>query len=164
MRWSEQLFVAVVVAAVVAQPTPTFSDVPAPISGAPTLSAYGPSGLLCIKIQGLPSDRGMVRVAIYHSRESYVARRGSFRKAVLPIAERSCEWVLDGLPYGEYAVMFYQDANGNARLDRSRLGLPLEPFGFSNNARPRLGPPPYERVKFDVTSDLTTLLITTQGT
>jgi uncharacterized protein (DUF2141 family) len=38
------------------------------------------------------------------------------------------------VPPGTYAVAVFQDLNGNGRLDRTPLGLPLEPYGFSNNA------------------------------
>ncbi|ANY84779.1 hypothetical protein BB934_38335 (plasmid) [Microvirga ossetica] len=35
---------------------------------------------------------------------------------------------------GTYAIAIFQDLNGNGRLDRTPLGLPLEPYGFSNDA------------------------------
>lgn len=35
---------------------------------------------------------------------------------------------------GTYAIAVFQDLNGNGRLDRTPLGLPLEPYGFSNDA------------------------------
>jgi len=38
------------------------------------------------------------------------------------------------VPPGTYAVAVFQDLNGNGRLDRTPLGLPLEPYGFSNDA------------------------------
>ena len=34
----------------------------------------------------------------------------------------------------------YQDANGNGRLDRTGLGLPLEPYGFSGAVGRRARP------------------------
>lgn len=37
------------------------------------------------------------------------------------------------LPPGRYAIQLYQDSNGNAQLDQSRRGIPLEPVGFSSN-------------------------------
>lgn len=116
-------------------------------------------GTLRIKILDLPSSRGVVKVSLYRSREAYASRRGSFRKAVLPISGGSCEWLVDQLPYGEYAAMFYHDQNANGVLDRNRLGMPVEAFGFSNNARPRLGPPPYERVRFELESFVATIEI-----
>jgi uncharacterized protein (DUF2141 family) len=44
------------------------------------------------------------------------------------------KFVFEGLAPGKYAIAAYQDLNGNGNLDRSKLGLPLEPFGFSNES------------------------------
>ncbi|WP_375463817.1 DUF2141 domain-containing protein [uncultured Methylobacterium sp.] len=41
---------------------------------------------------------------------------------------------------GAYAVAAFQDLNGNGRLDRTDLGLPLEPYAFSGEAGRRARP------------------------
>lgn len=41
---------------------------------------------------------------------------------------------------GIYAVAAFEDLNGNGVLDRSQNGLPLEPYGFSNNVGRRSTP------------------------
>jgi uncharacterized protein (DUF2141 family) len=38
------------------------------------------------------------------------------------------------VPAGRYAVAAYQDVDGTGALRRGKLGIPLEPFGFSNGA------------------------------
>jgi len=71
-----------------------------------------------------------------------------------------CLWVIESLPYGEYAVMLYHDENGNDKLDKNIVGVPKEPYGFSNNARARLGLPlyeQYEQVKFLFEAEAATL-------
>jgi uncharacterized protein (DUF2141 family) len=131
---------------------------------ASTTTAGQDQALLRVKILGLRSSRGLVKVGLYRSEESYKTRRGSFRKAELPIARQGSEWVLEGLPPGEYALMFYHDENGNRRLDKNLFGIPVEAFGFSNNARPRLGPPSYEQIKFEVGSGEQTIEVRAQST
>ena len=42
---------------------------------------------------------------------------------------------------GDYAVAIYHDENGNGQLDKRLFGIPKEPYGFSNNYRPRLSAP-----------------------
>ncbi|MDP4002050.1 DUF2141 domain-containing protein [Methylobacterium sp. NEAU K] len=41
---------------------------------------------------------------------------------------------------GVYAVAAFQDSNGDGRLDRTGLGLPLEPYGFSGAVARRARP------------------------
>lgn len=55
------------------------------------------------------------------------------------------------LPNGQYAVAVFQDINGNGSLDANIVGMPTEPFGFSNNARGTFGPPDFSDVMFSVT-------------
>ncbi len=42
--------------------------------------------------------------------------------------------VFRDVPPGLYAVAAFEDVNGNGRLDRTGLGLPTEPYGFSGGA------------------------------
>ena len=58
---------------------------------------------------------------------------------------------LHDIPPGTYAIETFQDINSNNKMDTSWFGFPLEPFGFSRDARPRLSKPSFARVKFEVT-------------
>lgn len=49
-----------------------------------------------------------------------------------------------------YAVSAFLDENGNGRLDRNAFGLPKEPWGVSNNARPALRAPRFSEARFSV--------------
>src|ERR1700761_6595855 len=53
-----------------------------------------------------------------------------------------------GVPPGVYAIETYQDVNCNDKMDPTGLGLPLEPYGFSNDAHPVLSKPRFSKVKF----------------
>ncbi|MBX9933920.1 MAG: DUF2141 domain-containing protein [Methylobacterium sp.] len=48
--------------------------------------------------------------------------------------------VFRGVQPGVYAVAAFQDVNGNGKLDRTGLGLPLEPYGFSGEVARRARP------------------------
>lgn len=51
-----------------------------------------------------------------------------------PSLAPSLRFAFPDVPPGTYAVAVFQDINGNGQLDRTPLGLPLEPYGFSNEA------------------------------
>ena len=53
-------------------------------------------------------------------------------------------------PPGTYAIQTFQDVNSNDKMDTNWLGLPLEPFGFSHDAKPFLSKPSFDDVKFTV--------------
>lgn len=57
---------------------------------------------------------------------------------------------LKGIPDGKYAFSIFHDKNDNGKLDTSFLGLPMEPFGFSNNPSIIFGPPSFDKAKIKV--------------
>jgi uncharacterized protein (DUF2141 family) len=105
---------------------------------------------LTIRIDGLSSTEGRVAARLFDSKESYRGRAEPLRSALLEVRGSSAEWVLDDLPRGTYAAAVYHDRNGNGMLDRGPLGVPSEPYGFSNDARGKFGPPAFGKVKFVV--------------
>lgn len=108
-----------------------------------------PHGTLTVNVLGLPSSQGTVRFGLYHSKESYNARKGALRVADLIVSNKQCIWTITDLPYGEYAVMLYHDENDNHKIDKNFLGIPKEGFGFSNDAEPGFGAPYYSESKFN---------------
>jgi uncharacterized protein (DUF2141 family) len=43
------------------------------------------------------------------------------------------------------AIAVYHDENNDGQLNRNRLGIPTERYGFSRNARGLTGPPGFEQ-------------------
>jgi uncharacterized protein (DUF2141 family) len=115
---------------------------------------------LTIRAAGLTTGQGNVAFALFDSERSYDDRTEPVRRAFIPARDGACEWVVEGLPPGKYAAMAYHDRNGNGQLDRrKRLGIPKEPYGFSNNAQALFGPPKFEKARFDVSERQTRIEI-----
>lgn len=57
-----------------------------------------------------------------------------------PARDSSARFAFRDVAPGTYAVAAFQDANGDGRLDRTGLGLPLEPYGFSGEVGRRARP------------------------
>jgi uncharacterized protein (DUF2141 family) len=52
------------------------------------------------------------------------------------------------IPKGVYAVRLYQDVNKDGKIETGMFSIPLEPFGFSNNASATFGPPSFGEASF----------------
>ncbi len=61
-------------------------------------------------------------------------------------------FVFDDLPPGAYAIIAFQDLDGTGTLPRSKLGLPLEPYGLSNDAG-RLRRPTFQQAAFQLDAE-----------
>ena len=51
---------------------------------------------------------------------------------------------------GRYAIKLFHDLDGTGKLTRNFLGIPQEPYAFSNNATGSMGPPDFAAAAFDV--------------
>ena len=49
--------------------------------------------------------------------------------------------MVEGLAPGQYGAMIFQDLNKDGKMNFNLVGMPLEPYGFSNNSRGLFGPP-----------------------
>ena len=63
------------------------------------------TGELTVKVVGLDSGDGAVRIGLFSTPETYEAKSGPFRGTSMKIEGLKCVWVLDKVPYGDYAVM-----------------------------------------------------------
>ena len=103
---------------------------------------------LTIRIENVSAKGGILRLGLY-DRASYPddnAKPAAF--ADVPAQAGETVVVLKNLTPGVYALEMFQDINANGKMDQSWIGLPLEPFGFSRDARPFLSKPGFDEVKF----------------
>lgn len=110
-------------------------------------SADGPR--ILVSIEGLRSDRGEVRGALFSSAHGWTEAGHEIATCRARIHAHHATCVIEGVGAGRYAFAFLHDENGNGALDRDFLGWPQEGFGFSNDAAPSLGPPSFDAASFE---------------
>jgi uncharacterized protein (DUF2141 family) len=72
-----------------------------------------------------------VYVAVYRDPRSWLGEK-PFRYERGEMKAGLGRAVVPKLPEGKYAMLAYCDKNGNGKLDENLLGVPKEPYGFSN--------------------------------
>ncbi|GGD17008.1 DUF2141 domain-containing protein [Aquisalinus flavus] len=95
----------------------------------------------------LAGTGGEVLVSLFADADSWQANeplRGLSRAA----DSARIEVTLEDLPPGTYAIKAFHDVNGNGKLDTNLIGVPTEPYGFSNGQAGRFGPPSFEAASF----------------
>jgi len=112
---------------------------------------------LTIEILGLNSYEGQVRVAVFTTNDDF-PDKGTYQKSISLDPTKKVQ-VAFTLPEGDYAVAAYHDKNGNGELDTNMIGIPKEDYGFSNDARGRMGPPSFDDAKVTVQQPAQTIQI-----
>lgn len=105
---------------------------------------------LTVEVTGLRAAQGQVAVTLYpDDGRRFLAPKGKLARqrvvARSPVTQ-ACFW----LPQpGVYALAVYHDANADQDFNRSRTnGMPIEGFGFSNDAPTKIGLPEFAKVRF----------------
>lgn len=115
-----------------------------------------PENDLKVVLTDIRAARGQVWIAVYDSPAHYMSYDKSKIRArqVLDVrAEGSLSCSFSGLPAGSYAITCFHDINGNGELDTNFLGIPTEPYGVSNNSRPKFRAPRWEEARFEWKAD-----------
>jgi uncharacterized protein (DUF2141 family) len=118
-----------------------------------------PSSPLRLRIAGVDPDQGPVRVAVFTAAEAFPNYQQASNKAVLPSASTTLHGEIDGVKAEAVAIAVYQDLNNDGQLNRSSYGIPTEPYGFSNNARGKMGPPSFDAAQVQIGSNSTVIPI-----
>jgi uncharacterized protein (DUF2141 family) len=76
-------------------------------------------------------------------------RGDAYQEVRAPIHDQSSLCVFTGVPAGKYAIVVYHDENANGHFDQNAFGMPMEGYGFSNNAAPLFDAPNFAAASFD---------------
>ncbi|MFK7914163.1 MAG: DUF2141 domain-containing protein [Pseudomonadales bacterium] len=103
---------------------------------------------LHLSIDNIRTDQGPIMIQVMNSEAAFNGKAAAIASLILPAREGSVSAVLNALPAGEYAIRVMHDVDGDGELKTNMVGMPKEPWGISNNAAGRFGPPQWEDARF----------------
>lgn len=106
---------------------------------------------LQVTVTNIKGHKGDIIIGIFDSDENFL-KKPIDGKLAKPSGD-SITVIFENLKPGKYAVSVLHDANKNKDLDKNKLGIPKEGFGFSNNVLGAMGPPSFERAQIDLTAE-----------
>lgn len=107
---------------------------------------------LTLTVSNITSVEGTIEIGLFNKNGKFLERGEAFRSISVPVNSASESVVITDLPKGVYAISLYHDKNGNGVCDRNFFGIPKEPYGFSNNFKPKFSAPAFEDCAFTLTS------------
>ena len=117
------------------------------ITAATATALNAQAASLELTVTGLNRVEGHVLVAVFDQAEVWLKGK-PLRSARAKVEGGEIKLQLDDLPEGAtLALSVVHDLNDNKRLDMNVIGMPTEPYGFSNNASGTFGPPSFEAAK-----------------
>lgn len=103
-----------------------------------------------ISVTNLRNAKGVVRACMTTNPDIFPRCREdpASHRTVLPASE-DLTITFTGVEPGDYAIALLHDENDNGKADRVLGMMPKEGFGFSRDAKVRMGPPKFKDAVFE---------------
>lgn len=100
-------------------------------------------------IEDIQHDKGKLYVQLFQGEENF--KKGeAYNVAIVNAQQGSLSVTFNNVEPGDYAIRYFHDENNNRDFDNNMFGMPIEGYGFSNNATVNFGPPSYQQMTFVV--------------
>lgn len=103
-----------------------------------------------VKILDIRNSTGAVACALFESSAGFPTEylHAATNIMIIKIRDQQARCDFEDIPPGTYALAVVHDENMNGKLDVNWLGVPLEGYGFSNDAKALLGAPAFSAASF----------------
>lgn len=107
--------------------------------------AFAQNKSLIVEVDGIKARGGSVVVALFDNEADYLVKH-KYSTSV-DVNGPKVTAVFENVEAGDYAVAVIHDLDESGSLNKNRLGIPTEGFGFSNNEMGVFGPPAFKKAK-----------------
>lgn len=107
-------------------------------------------GELVLEIKNIESACGVLQIAVYDEPHFLEEGKALFQTTTLVQTQQDLRIPITNIPFGRYAIAAYHDVNNNGKLDKNYLGIPVEPYAFSNNPRVKWRSPTFEETQIEL--------------
>lgn len=118
---------------------------------------------LRVIIDNLSTNDGEIEISVYTPKNKFPEENGQLKKYRFKPENLKLDVQLKDLPYGELAIALYHDENNNGKIDKNMIGIPTEPYGFSNNYKPTIKAPNFDNCKFTYSKESNEVRISLLG-
>ena len=108
---------------------------------------------ITVTVEDIRSNSGSVGIALYEEGADFPDGEPLKAESISLRGSGSVEYTFEDVPAGDYAVAVMHDENDNGDMDFNEYGMPMEGFGFSNEAMGDMGPPDFDMAAFTADED-----------
>ena len=109
---------------------------------------------ITVVIENIERDQGKIMLQFLSGEAEFEGERDATGRFIVRAQTGAMRISTSNLPAGDYAIRVLHDVNDNDELDTNYIGLPTEPYAFSNNATGNFGPPNWDDVMFTLSGSV----------
>ena len=106
---------------------------------------------LTLEFEATEFNGGSILFALFNSEDSHMVN--NYKEASSSFKDGKAKIVIENLSEGFYSFSYFHDVNSNSELDKNMVGIPKEPYGFSNDQKGNFGPPDFQESKIEIKTD-----------
>ena len=104
---------------------------------------------LAVTVEDVRSADGALLVSVVRGARGFDGEDEPVARMMVRPIVPAAKFSLD-LPPGTYGIRMFHALGGDGDLNTNLIGIPSEPWAFSNNAVGSFGPPKWGKVRFEV--------------
>jgi uncharacterized protein (DUF2141 family) len=134
-----------------------FATITIAASSVPHAAHAGNTATIVLEVSTFRNTHGFLGCQLYPKGEDFPDNWSAHRdmRKRVPVTGPTTSCTFPDMPPGTYGAAVIHDENGNGKLDKNFLGMPLEGYGISNNHTHALSRPTWNESKFAVAADTT---------
>lgn len=109
---------------------------------------------ITINISNIQENAGTIEVGVYDTGENFLESGHTYKTYSIPVKNNKASLLIEDLPAGNYAISLYHDENSDGKCNRNFIGIPKEPYAFSNNFKPKFSKPSFKDCVFELTENI----------
>jgi len=114
-----------------------------------------------VTVKNVKSAKGLITIDLHDDdADKWLKKGGRVGRVRVPAQQGQTVVCVPVDRAGKYAFALYHDKDANLKLNKNWIGLPSEPYGVSNDAPIRMGPPSHKDAALQVTGPLTPATVT----
>ena len=93
--------------------------------------------------------KGSIEMGIFNNPKTFLHKGRAYKTYSQKVSNDTIIFFLNGLKKDNYAISLYHDINSDNECNLNFLGIPVEPYGFSKNYKPKFSKPSFENCKIN---------------
>lgn len=118
------------------------------------VNTYAQQDQLTLNIKNITKIKGTIEVGVFNKADGFLEENTAIKNYSIPVNGHTISYTIDDLPEGDYAISMYQDINEDKECNLNFIGVPKEPYAFSNNIKPKFSAPNFEDCKFRLENEV----------
>ena len=109
---------------------------------------------LKIVVTNINTLKGTIELGVFNNQKTFLRKGEEYKTFSQKVTNDSLVFFLHDFKKDNYAISLYHDVNSDNECNLGFLGIPVEPYGFSRNFRPKLSKPSFNDCKINANHDI----------